>query len=237
MGRLNRILNLLINKVKESSVFMFHSIKKNAVEALFPRFCVRCKQEGCLLCDDCFVSWNSYSSSRIERVSKDIEFHFFSFAYADKITRNLICAWKYEYDLSAWEILKRKIIPELSFINQVVSSNGIEAIIPVPLHRRRFMERGFDQAEEISHFLCKELKIAHRPILQRVRRTGKQAERSEKQRVKTMIESPFVCLAEAPKSVLLIDDVWTTGSTASAAAKALRNAGVEKVIVYTLAKG
>ena len=78
-------------------------------------------------------------------------------------------------------------------------------------------------------------------VLTRNRSTGKQAEREVEERVQSMINNPFVLKSysatKLPTSILLIDDVFTTGATAKAASEILQRAGVKNVMVYTLAKG
>lgn len=221
-------------------------ILKNAV---FPRFCVSCNKEGSLLCDDCFAFWQP-GAMKID----ESDMHIYSWQYADPVSRQLICAWKYAYDQSAWKIMQAKLLPTLSTLRHLVHVQQIDIIVPVVLHQYRLCERGFDQAVMISEFLSQELDLPDISAIKRVRQTGKQAERSEQERIKEMKENPFIisapppsqggvgggCLSKSihlPQSVLLIDDVWTTGSTINAASDLLLKSGAEKVWKYTLAKG
>ncbi|MFA6130946.1 MAG: phosphoribosyltransferase family protein [Patescibacteria group bacterium] len=207
-------------------------------DVLFPRSCVACKKEGALLCSTCFANWNTTHLSSEDLKGGDIGKQFWTFAYADPIARELICSWKYYFDATAWSILQAKILPSFSNFREVIRSERIEAFIPVPLHDQRFCERGFDQAETLARFLAQELGCACRPLLVRERNTGKQAERTPEERCVSMQENPFSALPfSVPKNLILIDDVWTTGSTASAAASALRARGAEKIFIYTIAKG
>ncbi|MBU4315537.1 hypothetical protein KJ673_04020, partial [Patescibacteria group bacterium] len=159
-------------------------IIKNAV---FPRFCFGCKKEGSLLCDDCTVYWQP-GSLKIDQ--KDDHVYFWQ--YADSIARELICAWKYDYDKSAWEIMQRKLRPSLSTLRHFVHIHQIEALVPVELHNRKLCERGFDQAVMIAEFLGSELDVPVLHALKRVRPTGKQAERSNKDRIEFMKDNPFI---------------------------------------------
>ena len=214
-------------------------ILKNAV---FPRFCVSCNKEGSLLCGDCFAFWQP-GAMKID----ESDAHIYSWQYADPVARQLICAWKYAYDQSAWEIMRAKLLPTLSTLRHLVHVQKIDAIVPVALHQYRLCERGFDQAVMISEFLGQELDLPVVPIIKRVRQTGKQAERSEQERIKEMKDNPFIISIPPPyeggvgggfpRSILLIDDVWTTGSTIKAASDLLEKSGVQKVWKYTLAKG
>ncbi|PIX62049.1 hypothetical protein CO057_00130 [Candidatus Uhrbacteria bacterium CG_4_9_14_0_2_um_filter_41_50] len=213
------------------------NILKTIKNAVFPRFCVSCRAEGRLLCDFCNANWQPPSIS----LKNVVDGHLASFNYADPIARQLICAWKYHYDQSAWEHLKSKLRPGLANLRHIVHARKIEAVVPVPLHNRRLCERGFDQAVEISKFIASEMDLPMVEVLTRNRSTGKQAEREVEERVQSMINNPFVLKSysatKLPTSILLIDDVFTTGATAKAASEILQRAGVKNVMVYTLAKG
>ncbi|MCH8049695.1 ComF family protein [Patescibacteria group bacterium] len=223
------------------------------VEAVFPRYCLRCHEEGSLLCDDCTGHWEPpfmagvclacgtaslLGATCTTYHQRDMpDGMTTSFSYADPVARQLICAWKYDYDTSAKDILLRKTKRRLGLLRAVISLLKIEAIVPIPLHHRRLCERGFDQAQEIAQALASELDIPLRDILKRLRPTGKQADRTDDKRRQEMKRNPFIVRDKALNRVLLVDDVWTTGATACAATRILKKTGVETVWVYTLAKG
>ena len=198
--------------------------------AVFPRFCVRCEDEGDVLCTRCFADW--------EAVDVTFEANAASFLpYADPITRDLLRTWKYHFDLRARDVLFNKLRPNLHVLSSMARDRGVQAIVPVPLFLDRLSERGFDQAVEIAKFISSELGIPVYQCLARIRETGKQSERSDEERAHVMEESPFVATSSVPESVLLVDDVYTTGATAGAAERALRNAGAKQVWIVTIAKG
>jgi len=199
--------------------------------AVFPRFCASCKAEGTLLCSPCASAWQPKPITSPQLVS--------SFNYADPIARELIRAWKYSLDATAWAHLQRKLGPAIDLLRSVVVDHAIEAIIPVPLHKQRKLERGFDQAEEIGTYLSEVLDVPMCPLLIRSRTTGSQTDREMSDRVRAMEDSPFRMRDDhdVPKRLLIVDDVYTTGATAKAAAQVLMNAGAEEIHFYTLAKG
>lgn len=110
-------------------------------------------------------------------------------------------------------------------------------LVPVPLHPRRFQERGFNQSEllgwEVSRLLGWPLEGQS---LLRVRATHRQARLGRSQREQNL-NGAFAVRAgwAAPGHVVLIDDVYTTGATASACAEALVRAGARRVDILTLA--
>lgn len=106
----------------------------------------------------------------------------------------------------------------------------------VPVSRRRRAERGFDQAEALARVVARGLGVPVRPLL--TRHGGDaltQARRDRAGRLAAM-QGRFVGRGTIAGSVLLVDDVLTTGATASACAHALLRAGADRVDVVTVAR-
>ena len=108
-----------------------------------------------------------------------------------------------------------------------------ECIVPVPLHPSKQRVRGFNQAELLAEALGKEMGIPVRNLLKKVKKTKDQKSLSKNERLKN-VKSAFMVDHEEldtriPYSVLLLDDVITTGSTLSACAGVLKAGGVERV--------
>lgn len=119
-----------------------------------------------------------------------------------------------------------------------IRAAGIQRIVPVPVHPSRFRKRGFNQAGELADRLSKELKIPAAGLLLRVKRTDPQKGLGAGGRLKNL-EQAFRALPEAGsfERVLLVDDIYTTGSTAEACTRALLNAGVKKVYFFAVCIG
>lgn len=112
-------------------------------------------------------------------------------------------------------------------------------IIPVPVHKSRLKKRGFNQAEEFGKRLSEHLKIPmSSEFLIRSKKTVPQKDLGPALRLKNL-EQAFFCKKLPPgvKKVLLIDDIYTTGSTAEACARALKKAGAEQVYLLVIAIG
>lgn len=118
----------------------------------------------------------------------------------------------------------------------VVSSDVV--LCPVPLHWRRYCVRGFNQSAVLAEALHEQSGYACTALLRRTRHTGQQAGRSGADR-RLAMQSAFAMRSHAviPSHVILIDDVYTTGSTLDACAAALRASGVKRVEALVLAKG
>ncbi|WP_395373047.1 ComF family protein [Marinicella sp. W31] len=110
-------------------------------------------------------------------------------------------------------------------------------LVPVPLHSRRYRQRGYNQAHEIARELS--LACGHMvmdQVLERTRDTAMQSELSGKKRHSNVRNAFRANTTIAAKRVLLVDDVMTTGHTLRACADVLKRAGVEKVDAMVFAR-
>jgi ComF family protein len=115
---------------------------------------------------------------------------------------------------------------------------GANVVVPIPLHWWRKWQRGHNQSEALSEAIASRLGVDHQPRwLKRVRRTPHQTNLSATDR-RANLRGAFKTGWKATlkgKTVLLVDDVLTTGTTASEAARALKQAGAARVVVAVLA--
>ena len=113
-----------------------------------------------------------------------------------------------------------------------------ECLVPVPLHPLKLRKRGFNQAELLAFALEKEMQIPVRLLLKKERYTKDQKRLNKTERKKNVKNAFCVDSKERnkgiPKSVLLIDDVSTTGSTLSECAKVLKKCGVQQVTFISI---
>lgn len=112
-----------------------------------------------------------------------------------------------------------------------------EVIMPIPLHRTRLRERGYNQALEIARATGKALSLpVDYQTLVRTRATAPQTGIPHDERLRN-VRGAFACRGSvAYGHVALLDDVLTTGATANEAALTLRRAGVERVSVWAVAR-
>jgi ComF family protein len=111
-----------------------------------------------------------------------------------------------------------------------------DVLVPVPLHPRRLRHRGYDQAAILAAGAARRFRIPVAPLLRRVRETGQQVGRDRTSRERS-VRGAFAAAGNVLGTrICLIDDVLTTGATASAAADALLLAGAARVEVRTLAR-
>jgi ComF family protein len=116
---------------------------------------------------------------------------------------------------------------------------GIDVVTAVPLHWRSRWKRGFNQAERIAEEIASDLGVEFRPgLLRRVKATPQHAQPSATARWEN-IRGAFEASPRARvagKTVLLVDDVMTTGATMSESARVLKDAGAAKVLAAVLAR-
>lgn len=154
-----------------------------------------------------------------------------AFVYAFPLDR-LVPRLKFHRDLACGRLLSELLIESL-LIRQPPMP---EALIPVPLHRSRLRERGYDQALELARPVARQFGLSLRAdALQRVRVTAAQSELDAAGRRRNLHQA-FRAIGPLPAHVALIDDVMTTGATLHAAARALSQAGVKRVDAWVCAR-
>ena len=132
------------------------------------------------------------------------------------------------------------------FAEQAVAMYGewlkkkqIDAIIPVPMYEPKKRKRGYNQAECFAKALSKETGIPlDAKLVTRCRDTAPQKELNDMQRRKNL-KGAFLCKGNEKhyERVLLVDDIYTTGSTADAVTECLQNAGIEQVYYLSICIG
>jgi ComF family protein len=164
-----------------------------------------------------------------------------SFFRYNTVIRSAIKAMKYRLVSDAVTEFT-EMIPKTSynFIYDYISlANAV--IQPVPLHPKRLRERGFNQAELLSRQLGMRLQIPVRMnFLKRIRYTQPQASlKDRRDRLKNMndvFSSDHIPMEKTGMTVILVDDVFTTGATMRSAAAILKKAGVPSVWALTMAR-
>lgn len=144
----------------------------------------------------------------------------------------MIHALKYQNNLAIAPILANLLITRL-----IATERMPDIIIPMPLHRVRLRERGFNQAMEISRYISKHMRIVLLPdSCQRIKHTPPQTGLPWKDRQKN-IRKAFSCKIDlSGKHVALVDDVMTTGATLNELAKVLRKQGATEISNWVIAR-
>ena len=153
----------------------------------------------------------------------------------------LIAAWSYRPPID--EVVRRLKYGRLEWVAEDLAAgiasaladerSGHDYVSSVPLHWRRRLERGYDQAALIAAGVARRTGLPYRPTLIRVRATPPQAARSARDR-RANVRDAFRCRVRLASQIhqariLLVDDVATTGATLDAASRALKGAGAARV--------
>jgi ComF family protein len=155
-----------------------------------------------------------------------------SFGFYEGTLRGLIHLYKYKG-------MKPLARPLAAFLDRAVPiDQAFDAVVAVPLHWRKRWQRGFNQAELLARHVAKRRRVPLLNALKRKRATAIQASLASAGRRRN-VAGAFALRrgqAVAGKKILLIDDVMTTGATASACASVLKRAGALSVSLVTLAR-
>ena len=226
------------------------------LDALFPKFCLRCNQPGVYWCAACLQATvltprqlcigcgaGSLFGETCKRGRQSTHLHgmIAALEYEQPAVRRALWALKFHGVAELHESLARLLIAQLE--QTLPSSLGaFAAVVPIPLHRRRLRERGFNQAELLAtrvgqHFGWPVVT----DVLVRTRYTQPQSGVANPAERARNLAGAFVAHTAAvsivPGRVLLIDDVSTTGATFMQAAIALRAAGVQEIWAAAVARG
>jgi len=222
-------------------------------DAVFPLFCLGCKIEGSLLCKNCFllIECGGVSVCPVCHVAvlngkpcdtcaaaTPLSSHLAVGVFEENsLLGKLIHAYKYNFVTDATDIFE-KLIQNFLQKNKNIYTN-IDLVVSVPLHQRRYAERGFNQSEKIGKIVSEILQVPLENILVRSRATKQQAKLGKQDRQKN-VHGAFGIKKETDVSlqnILLIDDVFTTGSTLNACSEVLKANGAAEVHAFTLARG
>lgn len=226
-------------------------IRKLILDALFPPLCIHCAahlRDSSTLCARCLSLIRAHETmfcpSCLRRLPENKKgchknAHYLLAPlgnYDDAALRALIHALKYKgakeasYTLSA--LLAR-------YVSQLQLDADDYLVIPIPLSHKRMRERGFNQAELIAGDIASRYHLEMRSdILCKIKHTPTQTGLSKKER-KTNLLGCFELRDKKGvhgRSVILVDDVFTSGATMDEAARTLKEAGVKKIIALVLAK-
>lgn len=243
------------------------SLKETVLELLFPLKCAVCEKETSnkrknkLICTDCLKNLApsaSFFCPNCEAKTADgalcfsclpiisnsrpkfyIDRLIHPFSYKDPAIQKIIKAFKYKFIKDLDGPIGKLMAGYLEKIKNQIEFEEFVAV-PVPLHKRKFNFRGYNQTELIAAEISKTLKLEMvSDCLIKNRTTKDQAALKENRRLGNLKDA-FVCAKPwlvCGKKVLLIDDVYTTGATMTECAKVLKEAGAKEIVSLVIARG
>lgn len=240
----------------EKIIYGVKKISEIAKDVVFPKSCPMCDEvmeRGRLICKKCEPKLVYIDEPKCKKCGKQIEseeteycadcrkaHHYYkrgiaAFQYNDMVSHS-IYRFKYHNRRTYAEFYGSAIAER--YREEIVRWDA-DVIIPVPIHERKMIKRGYNQAELIAKELGKNLGIkVDGRILKRVVNTRPQKEMSRNERKKNT-EKAFKISNSVVKyrKIILVDDIYTTGSTVDACSKALLAAGACEVNCVCLSIG
>lgn len=221
------------------------------VDFLFPRTCIGCGYSGVYLCQDCLLHAPKHwlicpyckKASPLGKThdgckSREGLDGLISIYKCRGVVKKTISKLKYSF---AYDIATPLAQVCSDNLKNIIHLQNI-VLVPIPLHRKRQNWRGFNQTEELAKILAKKLKWElNTKLLIRVRHTRPQIGLKNIERVRNIC-GEFAVNAEAfehedqGKTIVLFDDIWTSGSTISEACKELKKNGFKDVWGLTIAR-
>ena len=233
--------------------------KEAILNILYPRRCPVCggivKPAGRLICPACFRELSFVKSPTCKKCGKEIEDDTMEFCEDCMAHRHV---YEYGAALLNYNDAAKNSMVQIKYHNKreyldfygaalavryerTIRKMNVDVIIPVPVHPSRRRKRGFNQAEVLAKIVGERLGIPVRTdLLKRTKKTLPQKELSAGERLKNL--SGAFRSEEIPQEirrVLLVDDIYTTGSTIEACTRALKASGVQTVyfVVICMAGG
>lgn len=221
-----------------ASIFLAKKLTKKLESIVFPPCCAICgKLNSKKCCKDCEKRINSQLNLNIEnKAGYYFEKHMYLFKYKNEI-RNLILDYKFRDKSYLYELFA-KIITKNEKICGILEKYDI--IIPVPIHKKRKKQRGYNQSELVARQISKNianLQLENKAFI-KIKNNKPQSTLNKKQR-KQNVKNVYKLENKGKienKNIVLFDDIYTTGNTANEIAKILKQNGANKILVLTIAK-
>lgn len=228
----------------------------NIINILFPPTCVGCRRLGEELCKKCFCQIKPILQDTCPYCFKHSQFGLThercktpycldgaqSLLRYNSIVKKIIQRTKYSLAYQTlFSVLSQTppywFEPITNYISHISPQPHL---LSIPLHPKRFAQRGFNQADIITNHIAKLTQLKTTRLLARTNNTPPQALVSSKQAREKNIQGAFSFTGKSkpiPPTIILIDDIYTSGSTAKEATRVLKMNGVQKVFLYTFAHG
>ncbi|MCL4358463.1 MAG: ComF family protein [Patescibacteria group bacterium] len=227
---------------------LYQKTKEGLTQVLAPSFCFNCQKllRDQYLCSNCLLETNfsldlccPFCDRRkpfIVNPAKICCHNFLSSLiyfgqYENKPINQLIKTAKYQGYFTIFDWLGGLMAGKLK---QLRFSPDYK-LVPIPLHPKRFKERGFNQAEVIANQISSLTGLEVKNSLIRIINNQSQASLTGKDREQN-VKGIFKTIEPTPKKIILIDDVWTTGATLIEASKTLKANNAKIIIGLTILK-
>lgn len=213
-------------------------ILTRVLDFIFPPVCGLCgKVESRYICDKCNKIIESITLNKIDTYNNMyFSKHLYIFKYED-IIREKIIDYKFNNKVYLYRMFSEMILKNENNINFL---KQYDILIPVPIHRIRKKRRGYNQSELIARNISEEIKNIKLKlnILKKEKNTSAQSLLTKVERMENVKDVYKIINANEVKNkkVLILDDIFTTGSTINECSKVLKEAGSIDIGAITIAK-
>jgi Predicted amidophosphoribosyltransferases len=229
-------------------------ILENVLKLLYPNRCVFCEELGELaVCEKCKKEVIYVMEPRCKKCGKPIRYSTQEYCYDCEnkekafdegrslwlhkgVVAQSLYRFKYCKRIGNGKFYAQELVKQYA---QQMKRWEIMEIIPVPVHKKRLAKRGFNQSEVVAKYMSEYLQIPmNATAVERSMHTKPQKQVGGKRR-RQNLKGAFRMNkgAKVAKNILLIDDIYTTGSTLEELARTLRRAGARKVCFLTISIG
>lgn len=189
------------------------------------------------LCTKCFLEIKKYEN-KIEYFNTNRKYfdeYENIFKYDGKI-RDKIIEYKFQNKAYLYKTFTKIILNNKKICGFL---EKYDIIIPIPIHKNRKKERGYNQTELIAREIAKNTKlILEKDVLVKIKNVTSQTKLTKEKRIQN-VKDVFKIISNKKiykKNIILLDDIYTTGSTVNEASRILKLAGARKIGVLTIAK-
>ncbi|MBD3282276.1 MAG: hypothetical protein GF387_01575 [Candidatus Portnoybacteria bacterium] len=225
-----------------------NKIKEFVLDLFFPKKCLKCNRPDIYLCPACFnkievkkektcflCKKTNQENNICQKCKSKTKIDKVIIATQYKQVEDLIKKFKYQYIKELYKPLALLILKAIKQNKLQIPKNTI--IVPIPIHKRKLKQRGFNQSELMAKELSKRINIPIKTnMLKRVKTSVPQAKTKTKKERERNIKNSFKAKNVKNKNIILVDDVITTGSTIIEATKKLKNEKANKIIVLAIAQ-
>ena len=210
---------------------------EKALNFLFPQKCGICFRRGNFeVCESCIRKIRTHENINIINFkNKNLDILVYFFRYEGYI-RRLILKFKFFNKFYIGKVFSKIILKNKKICGKL---KFYDIIIPVPMHKIKKSERGYNQTEILAEYLAKSLNISYdKNILVKIVNNKRQSSLSEKERYKNIKNVFKIKNSDKIKNkrIILIDDICTTSATLEECSKILKLAGTKEILALVIAK-
>lgn len=214
-----------------------NQIINSILNLIYPNTCGFCEKVNreCL-CKKCEIQIKNYEINSVRKINKDYfdeSMHIFKY---EGIIRKKLVEYKFQEKAYLYKTFSKIILKNKKIYGNL---KKYDIIIPVPIHKKRKLIRGYNQTELIARQIARNIGLnLENKVLIKQKNVVSQSELNKNDR-KENVKDAFIIKNKEKiknKKILIFDDIYTTGSTLKECSRILKNAGANEIGILTIAK-